>query len=382
MTYELLTAKAPCNCVIFSANRGYALTNSRLPIIRFFLDSGWRVVVVTASDSHSAELANLGCVVEPVAFGRGGFNLKADIAAFWRFYQIIGQYQPRLIHNFNAKPVIFGTLAAKVRIVIKIKVVNTITGLGHVFVKGGLLRTIAGLGYRASLSRADATIFQNRDDHGLFLAKRWVAEQKSCVIVGAGVDLGRFSGPATDQRKIEQRVVMLGRLIWQKGASEFAKIASAVKDRVPGSKFLWAGELDLDHPDAVPENWVCEQTSFEYVGVVADVEHFLQTASILLFPSYREGVPRAVMEASACGVPTVAFDVPGVREVVDTGATGILVPFRSLNQMENVVVDILTSPEAWTRLSENCYRYAKSNFDRNVITLQHLQIYKELVDVN
>lgn len=369
--------------VIFSANRGYALRSSREALIRHFIINGWRVILVTADDEDSRYLVRIGAVLEPVCFSRGGLSLLGDWRAWRRFKAIITAYKPVLVHNFHAKPVIFGSLAARRRLGSDVRIVNTITGLGHAFIAGGWIRHIAGLGYKIALSRSDQTIFQNNDDRDLFVENAWSRPDDNRVIVGSGVDLSRFRriAPIAPKKPVTQ-VVMLGRMIWQKGVAEFAKVAGLVRAQYPDVRFVWAGELDPEHPDAVSEVWLAQQREFDYIGRIQGVQELLEHSGLMLFPSYREGVPRAVMEAAAMGLPCVGFDVPGVREAVVQGETGYLVPSLDVHALYEATLKLLENDEIRNDFGRSAYQHAVECFDIKSVIARYVSTYREIgVDI-
>ncbi len=367
-------------CVIFVANRGYALTSSRGSLIQRFLSAAWIVVVATTNDPESQSLCDLGAHLEPVCFNRGGVAPVADVRAWRRMSQIYRKWQPVLIHQFHAKPVIFGSLAARGATRGACQVVNTITGLGHAFISSGVSAGLAGLGYRFALSDTACTTFQNRDDRALFLKRGWVSESQAKLITGSGVDIRKFI--VADRRGHDSSaptVVMLGRLLRQKGIPQFAEAARRVRRRWPAARFLLAGELDPDHPDAVTEEWLREQEGIEYLGRLTDVVPVLEQADLFLFPSYyREGVPRVILEASATGLPTVGFDVPGVREAVRDGETGYLVPDRDLDALTDRVEELLIDESLRLAMGRAARQLAVESFDVRAIEAQYLQIYRDL----
>jgi glycosyltransferase involved in cell wall biosynthesis len=172
---------------------------------------------------------------------------------------------------------------------------------------------------------------------------------------------------------------MLGRLLRQKGIPEFAEVARRVHCRWPSARFLLAGELDPEHPDAVTNEWIREQKGIEYLGRLADVAPVLNAADLFLFPSfYREGVPRVVLEAAATGLPTVGFDVPGVREAVRDGETGYLVPDRDVEALTARVVELLEDESLRLTMGRAARQFAVDAFDARAIEAQYLQIYREL----
>jgi glycosyltransferase involved in cell wall biosynthesis len=371
-------------CVIFAANRGYALTSSRTLLIQHFLSSDWNVVLATSDDAESLSLCEMGARLEPVVFNRGGFSPLTDIQAYQRLLVVYKKWRPALVQNFHAKPVILGPLAARPVLGDQVRVVNTITGLGHAFIAGGITSRLAGMGYRLARGRTDATVFQNKDDLGLFLEKRWVKESGAKLIPGSGVDVDRFQ--MVDRRGRDMRspvVVMLGRLLRQKGIPEFIEVARRIKKDWPQSRFVLAGEEDPMHPDAVTAEWVQEQSFVEYLGRLSDVQPLLARADLLLFPSYyREGLPRVILEAAATGLPTVAFDVPGVREAVRDGETGYLVEYRDIDALTEKVWELLGDAEKRLGLGRAAREMVEKKFDIRAIKERYLDLYRELgVDV-
>lgn len=292
---------------------------------------------------------------------------------------IFRKWQPALIQHFHAKPVMFGTLAARRELGDSVVVVNAITGLGHAFITGGVAARLAGFGYARAMPRGDATIFQNRDDRQLFLGHGWVSEERARLIASSGVDVERFA--VADRSGRDTRapvVVMLGRLLRQKGIPEFTEVARRIRQRSPDARFLLAGEEDPVHPDAVTVEWVQEQDGVEYLGRLSDVRPLLEEADLLLFPSYREGTPRVVLEAAATGLPTVGFEVPGVREAVRDGETGFLVPDRDVDALTDRVSTLLEDDKRRLAMGEAARRMVEADFDVRAIEQQYLDVYRDL----
>lgn len=368
------------SCIIFVANRAYALVSSRLSLIHTLRDAGWSVVAVTAPDEYAPSLEEVGCEIIPVVFNRGGLSLRGDWAVYRTLRRVYRKYRPKLIHHFHAKPVILGSLAARRVLGDSVRVVNTITGLGYAFITGGITARLVGMGYRVALLRTDATIFQNRDDRALFLERGWVSEARPWLIASSGVDVESFRFvDRTARDGSAPTVVMLGRLLAQKGIPEFAEVACRVRRQWPGARFLLAGEEDPVHPDALSSEWIHSQSDIEYLGRLPDVGPLLEQADLLLFPSYyREGVPRVVMEAAATGLPTVAFDVPGVREAVRDQETGFLVPDRNVDALTAQVEVLLGDAELRERMGRAARRLAEEAFDIRTIQAQHLALYRKL----
>lgn len=367
--------------IIFAANRGYALKSSREQIIKRFLDAGWRVVLLTALDKESRYLEDVGAIVEPISFNRGGISIIGDIRSIWLFLKAIYKWRPDIVHIFHAKPIIAGLCALLgTKSKFGVKVVCTITGLGNAFLAGGSTTTLAKFGFRFLLVNADRVIFQNHDDRNLFVKNGWVESAKAKLILGSGVDLSRFFPPDRSNRDFGSPIIVdLCRLIGQKGVREFAAVARELKRTYPNAKFLMAGEEELVHPDRVPVEWVRNENDIEYLGRVENVQELLSEADVFLFPSYyREGVPRVVLEASACGLPTVAFDVPGVREAIRDGQTGYLVKAHDVEALANRVLALIKDPAKRLSMGRNARKFAQEQFDIYKIHDQYYSLYKEL----
>ncbi|NWO07495.1 MAG: glycosyltransferase family 4 protein [Alteromonadaceae bacterium] len=370
--------------VLFAANRGYALYSSRRELIEKFIDSGWHVVLATADDSDSRKLVELGAVLEPTEFGRGGLSVLKDWMASRRLREIIEIYSPLLAHFFHAKPIILGSLAMHNIGNRSSITVNTITGLGNAFCSGGMSAKLASLGYRRALPRANLTIFQNPDDESLFVHNGWISSDRSMTVTGSGVPLDRFSFVERSKRDAKGPViVMVARLLKQKGVFEFSAVATEIRRKLPSAKFVLAGEKENSHPDRVDLARLQKCPDVEYVGPLSDVLPLLIDADLFLFPSfYREGVPRVVMEAAATGLPTVAFDVPGVREAVRNEQTGFLVPDRNVEQMTERVFQLLEDKGLRLEMGRKASELAKEAFDIRAVQEAYLNVYRKLgVDI-
>ena len=366
-------------CIVFVANRGYALTSSRIYLIRRFLAQGWRVVVATSRDHHAQQLELEGATLETAIFQRGGLFIYSDLQALQSLVRIYRKYRPRLIHHFHAKPIILGTLAA--RWINGAKVVNTITGLGHAFISGGLSQWLAEMGYRQMLSRSTMTIFQNSDDLQLFMQKGWVTSRNSGLIISSGVDTERFRPLGAGRHELP-RVLMATRLLWEKGIREFVEAAQIIKRENPSVRFQLAGEWDLEHPNSVDPKWVesvAHTGTIEFLGYLTNLEEELPWIDIFVLPSYyREGMPRVLLEAAACGIPVVTTDAPGCREAVVDGETGFLVPPRDGIALARSISTLLCNPPLCQRMGIAGRQRVLEKFDIRRITEQYLNTYHSI----
>lgn len=365
--------------IVFAANRGYALLSSRKGLVERFCDSGWTVVLATEDDAESRALVASGAVLRRVRFNRGGATPLVDWSAYRALVAICREWKPLIIQNFHAKPVILGSLAARRTLGQQVRVVNTITGLGHAFIQGGIAARLAGMGYSVAMPRADVVVFQNKDDQKLFFDQGWARTDQSRLIVSSGVDVDRFRMVDRSNRSDQAPVVvMLGRLLNQKGIPEFVEVAGRIKARLPECRFLLAGEKDPNHPDAVDQEWLDKQSAIEYVGRLSDVVPLLAQADLLLFPSYREGAPRVILEAAASGLPTVGFAVPGVSEAVRDGETGYLVDYPDVEAMTARVWELISNSGKRLAMGAAARAMVDKEFDIRQIERKYLDVYREL----
>jgi glycosyltransferase involved in cell wall biosynthesis len=214
----------------------------------------------------------------------------------------------------------------------------------------------------------------------LFLDHGWTTAEKSRLIVSSGIDTHRFA-PRDGAGQAPPAVLMVGRLIWQKGVGEYLAAASRVRDKHPGTPFRLAGEWDATHPDAVPAAVVHDaivRGLIEFLGFVPKIEVEFARASIVVLPSYREGTPRVILEASASGAAVVAFDVPGCREAVVHGETGLLVPFKDAGALADAVCRLLDDENLRTRMGHAGRRMVEARFDLQAVTRAQLRVYQDL----
>lgn len=368
--------------VLFASNRSFGLYSSRRELMRSFYDSGWHVVICCNDASSCKQFSDSGYELIDVPFDRGGISVVSDLLSVMRLLWVVLQCGPTLIHAFNAKPIIFSGLVA--RLCRTPVFYSTITGLGNAFIKGGLVKAISILGYRAVFSNPKAkVIFQNSDDRAYFISSLGLSYSRTKLVLGSGVDLNCYSSGTfeTDTPKV---VLMISRLIVQKGIHEFVEVARRLSNVYPDVKFKIVGETEDGHPDSVSLESLSNEIEsgiIEYCGYCTDIASELRSTYLLLHPSYQEGMPRVVMEASASGVPSIGFDVSGVRECIDQGVNGVIVPFGDLNAMTEAVGGFLCNPELRAKFSKSARDKAEKCFDRRSVTKAYINFYCEASEI-
>ncbi|TPJ55189.1 glycosyltransferase family 4 protein [Mesorhizobium sp. B2-6-4] len=333
--------------IIISINTSWNVVNFRKGLIEALQGRGYEVVVAAPRDEYSRLIPPMGCRYVEIEMDNSGTSPFRDMVLLWRYWRLLRRERPLAFVGFTIKPNVFGSLAANLN---GIPVINNVSGLGTVFVRGGLLQKIAKVLYRLALARSKIVFFQNDDDRMLFVSERLVRKELTALLPGSGVDLIRFS-PAPRQSQSSGAIVFLlvARLLWDKGVGEFVEAARQMRRNMPGARFQLLGFLDVENRTAVSraqvERWAGEGL-VEYLGTTDDVRPFLDAADCVVLPSYREGTPRSLLEAAAMGKPLIASDVPGCREVVDHGVNGLLCKVKDAGDLASKMLEFATMDAA------------------------------------
>jgi glycosyltransferase involved in cell wall biosynthesis len=336
--------------IVMSANSSWNIVNFRGGLMRALRNRGYRIIVAAPDDKHTSRLAEYGASFVPVPMNSSGLSVVEDLRLLLRYLTIFREIKPFAYLGFTAKPNIYGSLAARA---VGAKVINNVSGLGTVFIKRGPLTTLLVQLYRLSFRTSARVFFQNREDLELFVANRTVRPQQAELLPGSGVDLARFQ-PGQGARAIGSgpgpfRFLLVGRLLWDKGVAEYVEAARQVRKSHPEVRFQMLGPVGVDNRTAVPsaslERWRAEAI-IDYLGESDDVRVAMEQADCIVLPSYREGLPRTLLEGSAMGKPLIATDVPGCRDVVVDGETGYLCEVRSANSLASAMLKMLEAPAA------------------------------------
>ncbi len=358
----------------------------RRPIGRALRDAGVDVAVAAApSDGAARELEADGLRFSPLPLspaGRSPANEARVVAALVALYR---RERPDVVHHVTIKPVLYGSLAARA---LSIPVINAISGLGYVFIPqpGAPLahRALRGgveLAYRAALSGARTrVIFQNPDDRARFIDGGYVAAARTRLIKGSGVELSRFApSPRPEGPPL---VVLPARMLRDKGIVELVEAARLVRRARPDVRFALVGGNDSENPATIStaelEGWVREGV-VEWWGHRRDMPEVLRQASLVVLPSYREGLPLALAEAAASGRAIVTTDVPGCREVVRHGETGWLVPPRESAPLARAIAEALSDEVELDRRAAASRRLAERELSIDAVVSQTLDVYRELL---
>lgn len=360
---------------MLSANTAWNV-HSRARLLKGLQDAGWNVVTLAADDEYSKRInQELGISFIPLPMKGDGTNLREDCALLIRYINLYRSYHPQCVIHLNNKPNIYGTLAASI---LGISSISNVTGLGIVAEKSFLVRMAVYALYRLAFASKRAFVFfQNADDRLFFVERGIVAEKRTGLLPGSGVDVNRFSTRGTDSQSpashISCHFLFSGRLLISKGILDYIEVAKRIKTLYPESVFTIIGEYDALNPIYVTEDVLKSAIGegfIRYEGMVADVRPLLEESDCVILPSrYREGVPRALLEAAAMGKPLIVSDSVGTREPVENGINGYLVPPGDVYGLEQAIKRYINlSTEEKRRMGAESRRIAVERFsDSSVI---------------
>ena len=273
---------------------------------------------------------------------RSGLNPLTDLRLLLAYRRLLRRLRPAAFLGFTIKPNIYGCLAAGS---LGIPAIPNVSGLGTAFIRPGPLQRLVTNLYRAAFRKAAIVLFQNGDDCRLFVERGIVQPGRTRIVPGSGVDLNRFA-PAS-QPIGAPTFLLVSRLLGDKGVREFVEAAGMLRQRLPGARFQLLGPIDEGNRTAIRreelDRWIGEGT-IEYLGSTEDVRPYLANASAIVLPSYREGLPRSLLEGAAMARPLIATDVPGCREVVEDGVNGFLCAFRDARSLADAMVRFANLP--------------------------------------
>jgi len=330
--------------LVVASNSCWNLVNFRAAILRQLVLEGFRVIAIAPLDESVVELARIGVEADSIAMNPRGLSPVDDVMLLIDYRRRLRRLRPSAFLPFTAKPNIYGSIAAASQ---NVPVINTITGLGTAFLSGWALQKLVLLLYRLALRRSRRVFFHNEEDRAFFVRLGLVRSANASVVAGSGVNLEKFSLVASEGRGSGPAIFLfIGRMLRDKGIAEFAEAAAVVKaSRI--AKFQVVGALD-EHPKAISrelaDQWEREGT-VQLFGATNDVASFIAAADCVVLPSYREGLPRVLLEASAMGKPVIATDVPGCRQAVENGVTGLLCDARSGQSLAKAMLAFLDMTE-------------------------------------
>lgn len=364
--------------LLLVANTDWFLYNFHLAHAEFMREMGYEVVLVSPPGDYVNLLQARGFAWRNWTVGRKSLDPIQEIRSLSLLAQIYRSEHPDLVHHFTIKPVLYGSLAARLE---KInRVVNSITGRGYIFlsksIPARMLRPGVIFLYRYLL-RGTQVIFENREDQAYFINQKLARAAQSHLVTGVGADPRRFT--PTPEPDGPPLVLYAGRLLWDKGIGELVQAGQLLRERGVKFRLAFAGETDPGNPASIPpstlENWV-EDGQVEWLGFQTRLEETFQNCHLVVLPSYGEGVPTVLIEAAAAGRPIVASDVAGCREVVQHGVNGILVPPRDPTALAQALETLIGDASRRREMGLAGRDIFLQKFTHEIINRQTLGVYQ------
>ena len=368
--------------VLMLVSEDWYLCSHRLPVGRALREAGADVVVVTRIRDHAEPIRAAGLRLRPTQLDRSGVNPLHDRETIGELLRIYREERPDIVHHVALKPTLYGAFcAARTGVPL---VVNALGGLGFLFMARSLRARVLRRGVRFCLrlllNRPNSrTILQNRDDIGLLVAKAGVRPDNIVLIRGSGVDVDRFRpSPPPDGVPV---AVCVSRMLHDKGIGELVAAARLLRKKGVPIRVRLVGATD-DNPASIDERLLAEwkaEGAVEVAGHSTDIAGEYARAHIAVLPSYREGLPKSLLEAAAAGRPMVATDVPGCREICRDDETGLLVPARSVEPLAAALERLARDPDLRERLGRRAREVAVAEFAEEIVVRQTLDLYRSLL---
>jgi glycosyltransferase involved in cell wall biosynthesis len=365
------------------ANVDWFFISHRLCIAQEAVKQGWQVFVAAEDTGRAFEIESKGIQFINFPFSRSGTNPLQELKTLKNFYKLYKNIEPDVVHHITLKPVIYGSFVAKI---LKVKgVLNAVSGLGYNFTEGrsGIVSKIMIKKMRFGFARENVSIiFQNQDDCQELKDLNVIGLNNNIVFIkGSGVDLEGFkSQDVLKQDKI--KILLPTRMLWDKGVKEVREASDILKQKYSDKIiFVLSGLADEENKAGVPSSYLNDWQDGGYVqwiGYQKDMVSVYQDADIVLLPSYREGMPKTLIEACAMGKPIITTDAIGCRECVDEGVNGFKVPIKSPEKLADAIIKMIEDDSMRAEMGKQSRLKAIKEFDQKQVIAKHIELYTKL----
>lgn len=372
--------------IFLVANTDWYLFNFRRSLAAYLRTQGHQIVFVSPRGRFVELLQKMGYPWLEWSVGRKSSG-PGELLSIRRLTRLYQRERPDLVHHFTVKPVLYGSIAAKLANVPY--VVNAITGLGYVFMQNGLkarlLRQIVLLLYQSALHHPNQiVIFENRYDRIFFEQQKLIQPNAGRIIEGAGVDVDYFH-PRPEPEGGVPLAILPARMLWDKGVGTAVEAARLLRANHCPLRLALVGPTDPGNPTNIPEitlqGWV-EEGIVEWWGFQEDMRQVYQQSNIVLLPSLGEGIPTVLIEAAACGRAIIATDVPGCRDVVTHAETGLLVPPNDPVALASALQQLASAPALRQQMGSSGRIRALARFSNEQVNRETLETYEELISAS
>lgn len=373
--------------LVFVINELSFFFSHRLSLAKAAQLAGYEIHVVSPKSELIKALMPHGFYFHPIPLNRKGLNPFCEIKSLYSLYRLYRALKPSIVHHLTIKPILYGGLAARLAKVPA--VVNAVTGLGYVFISQKhstkLLRCFSKIGFYLSFRHPNmCVIFQNPDDQHQFIQNRLLKSESALLIKGSGVPLEEYPILSNPETSDEIVVLLPARLLWDKGVGEFVEATKLLREKIK-IRMALAGQIDQDNPSAISkeqlDHWI-QEGLVEYWGFERHIQEAFARCHIVCLPSYREGMPRVLIEAAACGRPIVTTDVPGCRDIVMNGENGLLVKAKNAQALADGIAKLATDTNLRQQMGKRGRQIVETGFSSSIVNKKTLAVYKSLIDID
>ncbi len=369
--------------LLFLVTEDWYFCSHRLPVARAARDAGFEVVVATRVREHGERIRGEGFRLQPLSWRRRGDGIIGAAGAIGEIARLYRAERPDILHHVALKPVLFGAAAARLAFQQREAPVRVaaITGLGSGLRPARIAARLGkpALGWALRLAARDGRVIAQNPEDVAALIGLGVAAERIALICGSGVDTGHFA-PLPDPSGPAVTVALVARMLRSKGVLDAVAAVRRLRAQGAAIELVLAGPTDPDNPDSLDEaalRALAAEPGIEWLGQVEDVREVWSRAAIAVFPStYGEGVPKALLEAAACGRPIVAADMPGCREVVRHAETGLLVPPGDVAALAGAIVALADDPARRQAMGAAARALSEREFDDAAVAEQTLAVYR------
>lgn len=369
--------------LLYFVSEDWYFYSHRLPIAKMAINDGYRVVLLTNSGDYKKKIRSEGIDLVSIDIDRGGFNLIKEFKTLLNVYKCYREINPDIVHHVAMKPVIYGTIVA--RFIGSIKIINALAGLGFIFTserrKIKLVRNFFLFIFKLIFKNPSCSlILQNQDDFHYFLEKKIINKKFTTVIKGSGVDTNKFLPNYIKNDSVT--VMLISRMLWDKGVGEFFKASELLKSSGIKANFVLVGGPDYKNPSTITETQLIKWNStgfIEWWGEKSEIHKVIGNADIICLPSYREGLPKVLLEAASCAKPIIASDVPGCREIVQNQYNGILVPPRDFHSLADAIKILVNDQKKRIEMGQRGREIVIENFSENIVVQKTKDLYKKVL---
>lgn len=369
--------------LLFLVTEDWYFCSHRLALAKAAQQAGFDVSVLTRVNRHGDIITHAGMNLIPLNVVRGGVNPFVELNTLWQIWLAYRRIKPDLVHHIALKPVLYGGLVAL--FIPNIKVVNLIAGLGSIFSSKNsvalILKPLVKKLFCVLFKRANSlTIVQNQEDFDLLFHDLQIPAQKLRLIKGSGVDTDIFYPVHEPVQPVN--IVLVSRLLWDKGIGEYVRAVKLLKQKGLLFNAFLIGKPDVENMASIDieqlDVWQAEG-SIQCLGHVENIARFWHKSHVAVLPSYREGLPKSLLEAAAAGRPIVTTNTSGCKEVVDEGVNGFLVPVRAVKELADALEKLILDASLRKKMGAAGRKKVEQEFSNEIILAQTLSVYRELV---